>query len=213
MANKMHVTPKGEASWPKLFKPDTKFVPEGEYSIKLLVREDAAESLMELLDKEVELAYKNAVKKNPKQKAKINQRTPYEHEVDDDGDETGNVEFKFKMKARVDLKSGDSFTQKPAVFDAKGKPIKKELDIGNGSIMKVGFEIVPYFMASTKDASVSLRLKSAQLIDLVEYTDAANPFGKEEGYSFDDSEEEENDNPFYEEEGSADFSEEADEDF
>jgi hypothetical protein len=52
--------------------------------------------------------------------------------------------------------------------------------------MKVGFEPVPYMMQSTKEASVSLRLKSTQLIDLVEFG-AASPFGEEEGYTFEES--------------------------
>ncbi len=218
MAKRLHVTPKGEAQWPKLFKADTKFVAGGEYSTKLLIREDEAESLMEMLDKEADLAYKQAIKKNPKLKAKINLRTPYEHELDDDGEETGNVEFKFKLKAYVETRSGDSFTQKPTVVDAKAKPITKAIEIGNGSIIKVGFEIVPYFMASTKVASVSLRLKSAQLIDLVESTGGGsnNPFGTEEGYSHNDNDNEEEDSPFTSEEEEAsngNSSEEEDEDF
>mgnify|MGYP001592100613 CR=1 FL=1 len=210
-AKKIHTTPKGEAQWPKLFVPDTKFVAGGEYSMKLIIREDAAESLMEMLDAEASTQYNKAVKQNPKKKAKITKRTPYELEVDDEGDETGNVEFKFKMKANVELKNGDSFSQKPAVFDAKGRPIIKEISIGSGSIMRAGFELVPYFMSSTNEASVSLRLKSAQLIDLVEYSSASNPFGEEEGYTVEDNEDE-NDSPFSEESGGYN-SEEDDEDF
>lgn len=210
-AKKIYTTPKGEAVWPKLFTPDTKFVAEGEYSMKLVIREDKAEKLMEFLDAEASNAYNKAVKANPKKKAKITKRTPYEVEYNEDGDETGNIEFKFKMKARVELKDGTSFTQKPAVFDAKGKPITEDVNIGSGSIMKAGFELVPYFMASTNEASVSLRLKSAQLIDLVEYTGTDNPFEEEEGYSFDEDEEA-NDSPFEEESGGYE-SEEDDEDF
>jgi hypothetical protein len=187
MANKMMMTPKGSANWVKVFfPPDTKYKAEGEYSMKLVVREDLAEDLCGQLDSLTDEIYAKSLKDNPKLKTKLTKRTPYEQVLDDEGNETGEIEFKFKTKARITAKDGSEYPNKVAVFDAKAKPITEKLNIGNGSIMKVGFEPVPYMMQSTKEASVSLRLKSTQLIDLVEFG-AASPFGEEEGYTFEES--------------------------
>jgi len=212
MANKMMMTPKGSANWVKVFTPDTKYQPEGEYSMKLTVREDLAEDLCEQLDALTDAIYAKSLKDNPKLKTKLTKRTPYEQVLDDEGNETGEIEFKFKTKARITAKDGSTYTNKVAVFDAKAKPITQELKIGNGSLMKVGFEPVPYMMQSTKEASVSLRLKSTQLIDLVEFG-AASPFGEEEGYTFEESSKPDEET-VEEEISSGDFSnEEEDEDF
>ena len=212
MANKMMMTPKGSANWVKVFQPDTKYQPEGEYSMKLTVREDLAEDLCEQLDALTDAIYAKSLKDNPKLKTKLTKRTPYEQVLDDEGNETGEIEFKFKTKARITAKDGSTYTNKVAVFDAKAKPITQELKIGNGSLMKVGFEPVPYMMQSTKEASVSLRLKSTQLIDLVEFG-AASPFGEEEGYTFEESSKPDEET-VEEEISSGDFSnEEEDEDF
>ena len=214
-ALKMLVTPKGSAEWVKLWTPDTKYTPMGQYSINLKVREDEAEALTTELTRQVDVCYNAELKKNPKLKNKMVKRLPYEQLLDDDGEETGFIEFKVKLKARVEMKNGDSFTQKPAVYDAKGQPITKELSIGNGSVCKVAFETVPYMLASTKEASVSLRLKSVQLIELREFNNEENPFDTEEGYTF-----EEDTSPFAQETpakeedtSDGDFSEEEDEDF
>jgi len=212
MANKMMMTPKGSANWVKVFTPDTKYQPEGEYSMKLTVREDLAEDLCEQLDALTDAIYAKSLKDNPKLKTKLTKRTPYEQVLDDECNETGEIEFKFKTKARITAKDGSTYTNKVAVFDAKAKPITQELKIGNGSLMKVGFEPVPYMMQSTKEASVSLRLKSTQLIDLVEFG-AASPFGEEEGYTFEESSKPDEET-VEEEISSGDFSnEEEDEDF
>ena len=220
MAARMLVTPKGSAEWPKLWTPDVKFTPLGQYSINLKVKEDEAEALTTELNRQVDACYKAELKKNPKLKTKMTKRLPYEQCLDDEGEETGFVEFKIKMKARVEMKNGDSFTQRPAVYDAKGQLILKSIDIGNGSICKVAFETVPYMLASTKEASVSLRLKSVQLIELRTYNSEENPFDTEEGYTF-----EEDTSPFAQEDSSGSntpkeasgidgaFDEEEDEDF
>ena len=211
MASAILVTPKGPAEWVKLFTFDTKFNPLGLYSINLKLKEDEAEDLTVRLTQQVDAVYASELKKNPKLKTKMVKRLPFESVLDDDGEETGLVEFKFKMKARVEMKNGDSFTQKPAVYDAKGKPITEAINIGNGSICKVAFETVPYMLASTKEASVSLRLKSVQIVELNEYSNASNPFDTEEGYEF-----EKDESPFAEAEETSSkvvFSEDEDEDF
>jgi len=215
MASKIITTPKGFADWVKVFTPDTKYNAEGVYSMKLRIGEAEAEGLCEQLDALTDAIYAKSLKDNPKLKTKLTKRTPYEQVLDDDGSETGVIEFTLKTKAVITAKDGSTYTNKVAVFDAKAKPITQEFKIGNGSTMKASFEPIPYMMQSTKEASVSLRLKSVQLIDLVEFG-ANNTFEEEEGYTFEAKPEPEKptEETVEEEISSGDFSnEEDDEDF
>ena len=125
---------------------------------------------------------------------KLQKQFPYETVVDDDGNETGDLEFKFKQKAVVtSKKTGKSYEIKPKVFDAKGQPITKPLPLGNGSTIKVAFEPSPYFVAATKVVGVSLRGFDIQVIDLVEYgAGTGSVFGAEEGFELDEDDTEEN---------------------
>lgn len=174
MAKTIMRTPVGKAMWAHLTVPDTKFNPEGEYKVKLVLDAKKAEGLLKELDALTESNYEAACKENPKKKAKINNVEAYQPEVDDDGNETGNVELSFKLKASGTTRTGQAFTQKPALVDAKGKAISnRDFKIGNGSEIAVAFEPVPYFMQSTNNASVSLRLKAVQIVNLLDYADGS----------------------------------------
>ena len=211
MANNIITTPKGLAQWVKVFTADTKYNAEGVFSMKLRIGEADAENLCMQLDSLTDAIYAKSLKENPKLKTKLTKRTPYEQVLDDEGNETGVVEFTLKTKAVITAKDGATFANKVAVFDAKAKPITEEIKIGNDSVMKASFEPISYMMQSTKEASVSLRLKSVQVIDLISFG-AANPFEEEEGYKFEESskpettaEEEYSDSGFTNEEETEDF--------
>ena len=77
-----------------------------------------------------------------------------------------NVIFKFKCKAKVTTKSGDTFENKPTLFDAKGKPMSN-VNVWGGSEIKVSAELIPYF-TSMGGAGGSMRLRAAQIINLIE---------------------------------------------
>lgn len=182
--NIRYVTPAGIAQYPRLTKPDTKFNPDGEYKVKLEIRDPAeAAKLTAFLDEQFDLAVAKAKKENPGKKIKTGD-VPYHTD-----EETGTVIVNFKLKAKVTPKKGDPFEQKPAIFDAKGKPLK-DANIGGGSKLKIAYEIVQYYTAIA-GAGISLRLKAAQVIDLVEYTGGAGAdaygFGEEDGYEAEDN--------------------------
>lgn len=174
-----YVSPAGIAQYPYLSAPDTKFNPDGDYKVNLEVSGEDAAKLTTFLDEQHELAVAEAKKGNPGKKIKEGD-LPYTV-----NDETGKVAFKFKLKAKVHPKNGDSFEQRPALFDAKGKPLGTDTKIGGGSKLKTSFELVPYYTAIA-GAGVSLRLKAVQVIDLVEYSSGGSGesygFGKEDGY-------------------------------
>lgn len=172
------VSPKGIASYPYLTKPDTKFNPDGEYKVSLSVAGDAASKAIDFLLEQHEAAVAKAKKENAGKRVK-------ESELPFIENDDGTVTFKFKLKAKVTPKNGDTFEQKPALFDAKGKPLTGETKVGGGSVVKVSYEVVPYYTAIA-GAGVSLRLKAVQIIELKEYSGGGNAesygFGEEEGF-------------------------------
>ena len=168
MAGKTSVM-KGKALWCKVFEPDTKFDTNGIYSVNVLIPEAEAVEVCEYLDGLVDDKLVEEIKAKPKLKGGLFTKRPYEPEYDQNGDPTGNIEFKLKLKAKVITRTGDTYEQKPIVVDAKRTPIDKDTAIGNGSVIKVAYEPIPYLMASTKQVGVSLRMKGVQVIDLVEY--------------------------------------------
>lgn len=172
------VSPKGIASYPYLHTPDTKFNTEGEYKVSLLVSGVDASKTIAFLNAQHEAAVAKAKKENAGKRIK-------ESELPFSENDDGTVTFKFKMKAKVTPKKGDPFEQKPALFDAKGKPLTGETKVGGGSTIKVSYEVVPYYTAIA-GAGVSLRLKAVQIIELKEYSGGGNAesygFGEEEGF-------------------------------
>lgn len=204
-------SPKGIGSYPYLLKYDDKFVAEGEYSVKLTLDADENVKFLDNLKAQAQEAYDNAIKdlkekKKVKQAKELQMHVPFTEEYNDEGEETGNVVLNFKLKASVTTKDGKTFTQKPDVFDAKKKPIDPKARIGSGSSMKIAFNIIPFYNAATSSAGISLRLKAAQIIDLVEYgghSADSYGFGEEDGYEGNDFDAEDS-NDFSDESGEED---------
>lgn len=180
MKRQQIVTPKGVAVYPHLNTPDTKFTPEGEYKVNLkLTAEDAAPLIAELtaaLD-----AYHAAQIKIDPKVARFNKALPMDEEVDDQGNLTGNMIFKFKQKASVTTRTGDTIDFKVALFDAGVKPTTET--VGGGSIIKVAASVWPYVMPTTKTVGLSLRPTSVQILQLKQWEGSATSmFDKEDGY-------------------------------
>jgi hypothetical protein len=170
------VSPKGLASYPFINKPSTKFNPEGEYSIKLIVGKDEARSFANQIKSVIadyETEQKALLKKDKLKHADL----PYQV----DGD---NVVFKFKSSAVIKARSGETWEQKVAIFDAKGNPCTDL--VGSNSVVKVACEIAPYYVPAI-GLGASLRLKAVQVIELVapSMLASASAFGfsaEEEGF-------------------------------
>ena len=182
----IHKSPAGTAQYPRLTKPDTKFKPEGEYKVTLVLPGAEAQPLIELIDKAMGESLVKAKMENPTKAKTIKVATdkPYKAVTDDEGNETGDVKFNFKMAAKItSKKTGESWEQKPDLFDAKGKVLVNP-KVGGGSTVKVAFELY-LFYTPLVGAGVSLRLRAVQVLDLVEYNSrSASGYGfeEEEGY-------------------------------
>ena len=179
-SNKLPIftTPRGRTEWAKLWIPDTKFNVDGEYGTKLIMDNADATDLMAMLDAAHALAIDAAVEETGKKREKIRVTDPY-----DVNQETGDVTIKLKLKAFVQPQKGPSFTQKPTVVDASRKPILKDMPLWNGSLIRVGFQVIPYYTALA-GAGLSLRLRTVQVLEALEAGAAdVSMFDDEEGYS------------------------------
>ncbi len=187
MAKKTLTSPKGVAVWPKVNRPDTKFNADGVYTVDLRLEGKTAETFKAIIDAHVTASYDTAVKDNPKAKKSIVEAFPYKAETDEEGDDTGATLFRFKRNAvGKNGKTGETWTNKVKLFDAKGNPCA--VIVGGGSDLKVSFTIRPYYMSSTKNAGVTLDLLAVQIIKLVQGGSAESyGFGEEEGWEDDGS--------------------------
>jgi len=174
------VTPEGRTEWLKAFTPDYKFNELGEYGCTLIIENAAALPLMSTLDEFMTTSIANAMDETGKSKDKIKTNPPYS--IDD---ETGDVSFKFKLKAKVQGRNGD-FEQKPLVIDARKVPVTDEVPTWNGSRVRIGFQPVVYYTGLV-GAGVSLRMKIVQLIEALDGgggSGAASGFDVEDGFEF-----------------------------
>lgn len=187
-------TPAGELVYPKLRTPDTKFKPEGEYSAKLRLPEDEANKLIAKLKPLHDAAVEAGKAEYAELKKAVRDKNPfkvsdfYTPEYDDDEEPTGYFLFNFKMVAsgtyKKGPKAGQKWTRKPALFDAKGKPLPKAVEPWGGSTAKVSFEVGSYFTTAA-GAGISLRMQAVQVLDLIqggERSAKSYGFGEEEGY-------------------------------
>lgn len=179
--NNRFTTPKGLAQYPTLKTPDTKFNPEGDYKVNLVMEDDEkTNSLVAKLEAALEDFYENDdnVKQAISKGRKVVTQDIYEK------DEEGRIVMKFKQKAVITKKDGSKIPVKIRQFDSKGKPI--DVNIGRDSVIKVSFTANPYYMPSTRTCGLSLRLLAVQVISLNEFGDAsASSYGfeEEEGYN------------------------------
>lgn len=168
-------SPKGIAKFPWLTTPNTRFNPDGEYSVNLILDpndEDVQNFLRrldELADEAFEAAKDDLVsRKRAAQAKKVIRVEPYRMEVDQNDEETGMVEVKAKMKAKVETRDGRVLEFSPRLFDAQGKPIDpKSVSIYGGSVIRVNVTANPYFVPATRMAGISLQLNAVQIIELV----------------------------------------------
>ena len=178
--NPIYVTPAGELLYPHLVTPDTKFVPEGIYDAKIILTpSDERDALIKVIETAHEDSRRAAAKENPKTKIKTAD-LPYDEESDDDGNLTGNIVLHAKMKAYVKTKAGKEWSQSPDLFDARNQKITGQINPWSGTVAKLAFEVIPFFTALI-GAGVTLRLKAAQILTLVEGgTRSAEDYGFEQ---------------------------------
>mgnify|MGYP003109464067 FL=1 len=173
------VTPVGVGKYVFINEPQTKFDPNGVYNVSLVMSEKDASPLMTTLDEQLELAKTQALETaKPQKRDSLSINKPYTREYDDNGVETGNIEFKFKMTAKYTTRDGEVRERKPTIVDTKRNTVSEI--VGSGSKLKVAFNARPYYMPSANAYGVSCFLSAVQVIELkgVDVSD----FAEEEGF-------------------------------
>lgn len=201
-------TPKGSLKWPKLHEPDygnDQYPdPDGSYKTKLVLKADDKETkallkaLQPLYAEAMALGQEEFKKLKAETRKKLKEVTEnqlFTELLDQETEKpTGEIEFSFKMKAsgkrKHGPKQGTTWTRKPVIFDAKGKPMVKVPAIYSGTTARVAFEASPYFVPGTGACGLKLGLVGVQVIDLVNAGGRSAEslgFGAEEGYEYDES--------------------------
>ena len=150
----IHTTPIGTGNYPYLFKADTQFEkPDGVYTVKFVLSKKEAEPFIKI--------YEDTLKERQK-KDNTEKRAPHnQYKTLKDG----TVEFKFKLKAKVTMKDGTDFEQRPKILNAD-KTVAEPQPVYSGSKMKIAFQAFSW-ANPMQGVGVSLRLKAVQLIEIV----------------------------------------------
>ena len=184
-------TPAGVAVYPWITKADTVHVPTGVFKVDLSLPEELSQDLLVKLERirdefiaTLPAAKQKALAPRP---VFLLEETRAEWGEDATDEEkaaakkahvpelTGNLLFRFKLKALVTPKDGDAFHQAPIVVDAAtGEKITEP--VYDGSIIRVKAQVVPYTNAASGIVGVTLRMKAVQVVELVS--------GSGEGSSF-----------------------------
>lgn len=177
--SKVYTSPKGTAVWPRIDTPDTKFDEDGVFSCKLHVSEGDFKAFEAQINKVVEAEYKAECAAQGKDKLRRAASCPLR--ITDDGE----YEIYAKQKAKVHTKSKGTLEFSIASYDSQGKKIDMP-KVGSGSTLKLAVEVNTWFVPS-QGFGYTLRLRAAQILDLVEYGggEGSGSFGfgaEEDGY-------------------------------
>lgn len=182
-----------------LNKPDTRYKEEGEYSVTVAMDKDDAETqafieqIEALVSKQEEAAEAGWENASPKQKAawkkkKITEPTImpfYEDELDEEGEPTGRILFKFKTKATFE-KDGKTIRKTVTLVDGLGQviPTKKRPLVYAGTEGRVAFTVGYAFIAKDAEAFMSFYLNQVQIAKLATGGGGQSAFGAVEGSDF-----------------------------
>lgn len=184
--NKQHVTEKyvtgrGELTgFIALTKPSTKYNKEGIYSTYMLLSKEDGEKLAQKM-KEIRTEQFKLYGKGTKV-AEL-QCKPYEIVDKETGEATPDAEGRYIVTAKANafIKNGKP-QFKPMIINAKKQPVKN-INIGEGTIARLGVVLSGYSVAGK--TGVSVKLGMVQIINLVEYQNGGfslDAFDEEEGF-------------------------------
>lgn len=176
-----YVTGKGELTgFIALTKPSTKFNKEGIYSTYFLLPKEEGEKLYQKMK---DIRTEQFKKFGKGTKVAELQCKPYEIVDADTGESTPDSEGRYILTAKANAYIKNGKPQfKPMIINAK-KQMVKDLNIGEGTIAKLGVVLSGYSVAGKTGVSVKLGL--VQIINLVEYpsnTFSLDMFDEEEGF-------------------------------
>lgn len=177
MSNKLITLAPGTAVYPAITRPDTKFHALGAYKANVKMSESAAAPFMKIIN-DAARAYLGKVL--PK-----TDNPCWKRVVDDDGEETGEIEFKIGVKNQIVKATGKTWDRKPLVIDSKKKEMPTDVAVWGGSKIRVQAEIDEWEFSGKK--GISLRPMVVQVLELVTGGDRndLSAFDEEDGFETD----------------------------
>ncbi|MBT1154447.1 hypothetical protein J1C56_02460 [Aminobacter anthyllidis] len=165
--------PKGEAVYPALSRPDTKFNDLGTYKANVRLKVDEA---LPTIKKIQTIAKAHLGKAMPAKDNKV-----WKYETDEDGNETGFVVFTIKVNNKLSKKTGKVWDRRPLVIDGKKKEIPADVNVWGGSVIRVQVEVYPY---NLPNKGINLQPTIVQVIELVTGGGKGDTsaFDEEDGY-------------------------------
>jgi hypothetical protein len=166
---KQLTTPIGKALYPKLVTPDTKFNAAGVYSVTLVLTKEDYETLEAQIKPWLNSEYERLLKESGRKELHRTKNTPLR--ITDDGEyvllakQTATKEHPTRGLLKFDI----------VLYDSQGRKINNPPNIGSGTTMKLGVQPSAWFVPS-QGFGYTLRLKAAQIIDLVEYNSGGGGF-------------------------------------
>lgn len=170
MSNKLIVTPEGDALYPHLHEPDYKYNSGGVYQVRLVLAEAEWNDMKGTYDDFYAAEYAKASDKS-KSTLEKDDATPFRQS--DEG-----FYIMAKQVAQRQTRNKGVINFNVACYNATGKKIKMP-QVGSGSRIKLALE--PYAWVVSGKFGVGLRLRSVQIIDLVEFGSKDSIFGSVEG--------------------------------
>jgi hypothetical protein len=167
----IHTTPVGVANYPYIFVADNQFEkPDGVYSVKLTLSDEDAKPFVKIYE---ETLLARQQKENTDKRAPHNQYKVLKN---------GGIEFKFKLKAKVTMRDGTDFEQRPKILNSD-KTVAEQQPVFSGSKMKIAFQAVSW-ANNLQGVGVALRLKAVQLIDVVSEKPKGNGDNSSSDYDY-----------------------------
>lgn len=161
------VSPIGPFEHPWVNRPDTAFGDtDGTFKVDLVLNGEPAQAFKKEIDISVEAAFAEKTDKmTPGEKKKWDKAFPYEIVEDDEGNETGEIKFKFRQNAKVKVrKTGETKDIKIELRDSKDQVV--DAQVWSGSEGRIMFSPRAIEIASTKKIGVRLDFSKVQITKL-----------------------------------------------
>lgn len=164
-------TPILRCRYPRLNNPDTKWKPEGEYSIvlELSTAEPEQAAFLERLDELWDVALAEAQDYDAKKAKKILGK-PWKVDEED----PSLFLLRAKTRASYEKSDGTKVERRPPLFAADGQPLAADVWIKGGSTVRAQIGFAPFMTAL--GFGVAAYLNAVQGINLIE-TDTAESYG------------------------------------
>lgn len=179
------VSPKGKALWCKVTEPDRKFNAAGVLSTQLVLdpTQPDVKAFVDRLESLQSKAFEEAKETLGAKGASVKLRPLFVDHVDQNGNPTGDIVFKFTLKD-VDTRAASGKASTIQVVGADKRPVTPVPLVGNDSIVRIAAFVFPYYMAMSKEIGLTLMWTKMQIIELNEYGGGSgDDFEEEEGFA------------------------------